>query len=235
MRIFSKLFAALVVLTLISCCFMGTTFARYVTTGTNVATTDVANWDIEFKNANDQSLDETITFGQLSPSMAAASEGTPRSNSTAPKLVAVITNNSEVAAQVSVSVGNLTLSALEGTLTYGSTSDTDNPTKDQAKGLFSIELYYHDTSAEISSTSDLTKITLNGGNADVKTLSAKSGDAAAKIYLYAILTWTTDDTNTTAAGGWYGDALDTWVGENVAGVSYSVTYTAAQASKLPNA
>ena len=141
---------------------------------------------------------------------------------------AVIKNNSEVNAKVSVTVGDVTLSALQGSLTYGSGSDTENPTEDQVKALFTIELYYHDTSAAIGSTNDLNKITLSDGKADVKTLTAGSNAA---IYVYAVLTWTTDDTNTSAAGGWYGDALDTWVGENVAGVSYEVTYTAVQASQ----
>ncbi len=229
-KILPKLFAALVVLTLISCCFLGTTFARYTSTGENIASVEVANWNITFTNASNQSLDENIKFGQLSPSMADAGADTTRSNSTAPKLVAVIKNNSEVDAKVSVTVGDLTLSALQGSLTYGSASDTANPTEDQVKALFKIELYYHDTSAEIGSTKDLNKITLNDGKADVKTLTTGSNAA---IYLYAVLTWTTDDTNTSAAGGWDGDALDTWAGENVAGVSYAVTYTAVQASQTP--
>lgn len=228
-KILPKLFAALVVLTLISCCFLGTTFARYTSTGKNLASVEVANWDIKFENASSASLDENIKFGQLSPSKADAGAGTTRSNSTAPKLVAVIKNNSEVNAKVSVTVGDVTLSALQGSLTYGSGSDTENPTEDQVKALFKIDLYYHDTSADIGSTDDLNKITLSDGKADVKTLTVGSG----AIYLYAVLTWTTDDTNTSAAGGWYGDALDTWVGENVAGVSYAVTYTAVQASQTP--
>lgn len=227
-KILPKLFAALVVLTLISCCFLGTTFARYTSTGENIASVEVANWNIEFKNASDAALDENIKFGQISPSKAEAGADTTRSNSTAPKLVAVIKNNSEVNAKVSVTVGDVTLSALQGSLTYGSASDTTKPTEDQVKALFTIELYYHDTSAAIGSTNDLNKITLSDGKADVKTLTAGSNAA---IYVYAVLTWTTDDTNTSAAGGWYGDALDTWVGENVAGVSYEVTYTAVQASQ----
>lgn len=232
-KILPKLFAALVVLTLISCCFLGTTFARYTSTGENLASVEVANWDIEFENASSASLDENIKFGQLSPSKADAGAGTTRSNSTAPKLVAVITNNSEVNAKVSVTVGKVTLSALQGSLTYGSGSDTSKPTEDQVKALFTIELYYHDSSAAIGSTSDLNKITLSDGKADVKSLAAAVDSNADAIYLYAVLTWTTDDTNTSAAGGWYGDALDTWVGENVAGVSYEVTYTAVQDSQIP--
>lgn len=230
-KILPKLFAALVVLTLISCCFLGTTFARYTSTGKNLASVEVANWDIKFENASSASLDENIKFGQLSPSKADAGAGTTRSNSTAPKLVAVIKNNSEVNAKVSVTVGDVTLSALQGSLTYGSGSDTENPTEDQVKALFKIDLYYHDTSADIGSTSDLNKITLSDGKADVKSLAAAADSNADAIYLYAVLTWTTDDTHTSAAGGWYGDALDTWVGENVAGVSYEVTYTAVQDSQ----
>lgn len=233
-KILPKLFAALVVLTLISCCFLGTTFARYTSTDENSASVEVANWNIEFKNASDEALDADIEFGQLSPSKAEAGAGTTRSNSTAPKCVAVIKNNSEVAAKVSVTVGAVTLSGLQGDLDYGSDSDTSKPTEDQVKALFTIELYYHYSNAAIGSTSDLNKITLSGGKADLeKPLAAAADSNVAAIYLYAVLTWTTDDTNDDDAGDWYGDALDTWVGENIASVSYAVTYTAVQASQTP--
>lgn len=99
-RIASKLFAALVVLTLISCCFLGTTMARYTTSNSGVASVDVALWNITFTgNATDES---TFSFGDLSPAMEKY-DGTARTNSTNPELIVSITNNSDVSAKVKVS------------------------------------------------------------------------------------------------------------------------------------
>ena len=49
-RIVSKLFAALVILTLISCCFLGSTFARYTSKSTGTASVGVAKWDVDITN-----------------------------------------------------------------------------------------------------------------------------------------------------------------------------------------
>lgn len=104
-RIASKLFAALVVLTLISCCFLGTTFARY--TSTNVggnATIDVAKWDIDVASGSTVEVGETkANITQLSPSMDTTDNAT---NTSTPVLVAVVTNNSEVSATIDY-IGNV--------------------------------------------------------------------------------------------------------------------------------
>ena len=42
-----KLSFILVVLTLLSCCFLGSTFARYTSGGTGTATVQVAKWDVK--------------------------------------------------------------------------------------------------------------------------------------------------------------------------------------------
>lgn len=104
-RIASKLFAALVVLTLISCCFVGTTFARY--TSTNVggnATIDVAKWDIDVASGSTVMVGETTAnITQLSPSKDTTDNAT---NTSTPVLVAVVTNKSEVSATIDY-IGNV--------------------------------------------------------------------------------------------------------------------------------
>lgn len=45
--IVSKLLLGLVLLTLISCCFLGSTFARYTSGGSGSASTGIANWSID--------------------------------------------------------------------------------------------------------------------------------------------------------------------------------------------
>ena len=52
------------------------------------------------------------------------------------------------------------------------------------------------------------------------------------LYIFAEVTWTSDDKTV------YGDAADkrdTWVGENVTSVSWTISYTAVQVTELPNA
>ena len=47
----AKLFIALIALTLISCCFLGSTFARYTSGGKGSASTGVAKWSIDVTGA----------------------------------------------------------------------------------------------------------------------------------------------------------------------------------------
>lgn len=86
-NIFSKLFVALVVLTLISCCFLGSTFARYTSEGTGSASVEVANWKIDVTGGGTEGATEVSFTQQLSPS---AEDGTGRVNSTGRILVATI-------------------------------------------------------------------------------------------------------------------------------------------------
>lgn len=207
-NIFSKLFVALVVLTLISCCFLGSTFARYTSEGTGSAVTEVATWSI---SASLGEAGETgvgnIDFGMLSPSDAADDTGT---NDTGVILVATITNNSDVAASIS-------LDALEDpSFDYGE-DEPDDKDANEANALdcFSIALYASTTKSEstaIDTTDDAytTAITIN----------ANGGI----LYVYACVTWTTSS-----------NVLDTWIGENVESISWTINYTAVQASEQPTA
>ena len=87
--------------------------------------------------------------------------------------------------------------------------------------MFSIKLYQDDSDtwsdgAEISGTFDL---------------EAKSGESATTVYIFAEITWTSTDYQ----GASVSDAIDTWAGKNVTGVSYAISYTAVQSSELPTA
>lgn len=80
-NIASKLVLVLFVLTLISCCLLGSTFARYVSSGTGSASIDIAKWDIDITGGGTGGS-TTVTFGDLSPSMAEFSNSSTRSNET---------------------------------------------------------------------------------------------------------------------------------------------------------
>ena len=234
MRIFSKLFAALVVLTLISCCFMGTTFARYTSTGTGTATVDVAKWDVDITAAGTTVGDTTtLSFEELSPSVAESNGTANRQKYSELMVAATITNKSEVDATVTISAGAIQLSG--ATMAEG-TSTKAAPTKEQVASLFTLKLYTakSDKITDLESgleSKALTEITTNSNSV---TLKAKTADGTLDaLYVYAVVIWTSQDVGVSDSNGWVGDQLDTWAGINLTSVSWSLSYTAVQASELP--
>ena len=222
--IVSKILLAIVALTLISCCFLGSTFARYTSGGTGSAGTSVAKWDVSFDTEGQTEITET----KLSPSMGEyKGADDKRTNSTGKILVATITNSGEVKASVTITVGDETIALLNGAYGNGYTAENVSTVPDvgasqeQVANLFSIKLYQDDSDtwsdgAEISGTFDL---------------EAKSGESATTVYIFAEITWTSTDYQ----GASVSDAIDTWAGKNVTGVSYAISYTAVQSSELPTA
>ena len=210
-KLVSKLFVAVVVLTLVSCCFLASTFARYTSGGSGTGTVEVATWKITGEGTGDAGKIEA-KFNQLSPSKDAY-DNTPRTHSTAPVLVATIKNTGDVDALVTLTTGESTITAPAG--------GWENPyTESEIEGLFTIKLYTSDTDGAADSVAGLTAYTV------AINVPATSGT----LYVYAVVTWTSDyDT----VKGEAADARDTWVGENVKGVSFDISYTAVQNSQLP--
>lgn len=209
-KLVSKLFVAVVVLTLVSCCFLASTFARYTSGGSGTGTVEVATWKITGEGTGDAGKIEA-KFNQLSPSKDAY-DNTPRTHSTAPVLVATIKNTGDVDALVTLTTGESTITAPAG--------GWEPYTESAIEGLFTIKLYTS-TEEEVSpAVGDLTAYTV------ALNVPATSGT----LYVYAVVTWTSDyDT----VKGEAADTRDTWVGENVTGVSFDISYTAVQDSQLP--
>lgn len=209
-KLVSKLFVAVVVLTLVSCCFLASTFARYTSGGSGTGTVEVATWKVTGEGTGDAGKIEA-KFKQLSPSKAAYVD-TPRTHSTAPVLVATISNTGDVDALVTLTTGASTITKPEG-------GWVEYP-ESEIEGLFTIKLYTS-TEEEVSpAVGDLTAYT------KAINVPATSGT----LYVYAVVTWTSDDET---VKGEAADARDTWVGENVKGVSFDISYTAVQDSQLP--
>lgn len=229
-RIASKLFAALVVLTLISCCFLGTTMARYTSAGTGKATVQVAKWDIAFNETNSG----TISFGPISPNMTGYDDANNQNqtNPITPSTMVVITNNSEVSAKVTVVISDITYTAVSGGsvtfgngMTYSNGEVSGTPTQEQVENALRFAVTV--TGAKQDDTYTYT----DGSVAYVGTLNGQSS-ATESISVSASLTWVTAY-STTQSDGVLEDAIDTWIGENIASLSISVSYTAVQASELP--
>lgn len=213
----SKLLLAAIALTLISFCFLGSTFARYTSSSNGSASLNVAKWDVAY----DIEADTDAVFGSLSPNKTAYAggasydEANKRKKSTGKILVATITNSGDVDALVTVSaVEPPSLWNGESEVSFG-----DGYTKEAIQGLFSIKLYKgtsdSDTSTETALQSE-ENVTANGGT----------------LYIFAEVTWTSDDET---VFGDVADARDTWVGQNVTKVSYNISYKAVQNSERPNA
>lgn len=210
-RIASKLFLLVLVMTLISCCFLGSTFARYTSGASGTGSLTVAKWDIVFDEVagTDTSLD--VTFEKLSPSKAAYTD-TARTHSTAVVPVATIKNKGDVAALVTLTTGSeptLTCGAAYGT---GVTTGNGAPTEEECKKVFTIALY--SDAAGVNPITGDQNIAANGGTLDI----------------YAKVTWTSDVGGLTGENA---DIRDTWIGEHVSAVTWTLECTAVQDSVLP--
>ena len=223
--IVSKVVLVLVVLTLISGCFVGTTLARYASQGSGSATTSVANWRVSITGAA-VSDSASMEFSDLSPSDEAWSSGVTRKHSTGKKLVATIVNAGEVDATVTVSVDTTEANVK----VYGLGSESNDASADVVSSwgdydkatvldLFTVDLYYNTDNDAGTATKFTSGTALSDALAPEKT-----------YYIYAEVTWTTADSG---EDGTAGDALDTWVGNNVGSIVYNLSYTAVQASEVP--
>lgn len=211
-KLVSKLFVAVVVLTLVSCCFLASTFARYTSGGSGTGSVEVATWKITGEGEGQINAQ----FNQLSPSMDEYVD-TPRTHSTAPVLVATISNTGDVDALVTLTTGASTITA-----PAGGWGGDGGYTESAIEGLFTIALYTSTTNGAADSVDGLTAYTV------AINVPATSGT----LYVYAVVTWTSDDET---VKGEAADTRDTWVGENVTGVSFDISYTAVQNSEAPNA
>ncbi len=207
----SKLFLLIVLLTLISCCFLGSTFARYTSGGSGTATLSVAKWNIEGPAEGEMD----VTFSKLSPSKDEY-VSTARTHSTGRELAATIVNKSDVDALVTLTADNEQLTNILGN-SWGDYSE------DVIKGLFAIKIYTN-TENKAEGATEYTSA--------VKLTAASDGTAQAggTLYVYVEVTWTSDTEGVT---GDEADKRDTWVGENISAVSYTLSYKAVQDSELP--
>ncbi len=198
------MFVALVVLTLISCCFLGSTFARYTSEGTGSATVEVANWKIDVIGGGTEGATEVSFTQQLSPDYDTPFSGdTNRTNTTAKLLIAEIKNNGEVDASLTVSAAALTY---EGTTLCAGITSVDSEeaaSQEQFNQVFSIQLYQY---VGASSTPDSAE-TIDG---------AIALGVGQTVYIYATITWTTLDQ---VHGEAVADAVDTWFGENLTAIA----------------
>lgn len=228
-NIASKLVLVLFVLTLISCCLLGSTFAMYVSSGTGSASVGIAKWEIDITGGASGSTE--IDFEKLSPDVDAAfKDTTNRVQATGKKLVATIENKSDVNAIVTVGFANDPGMIITGP-TSGAGINTENwndpdaaASEWQIRQVLQIKLYWDDSETYTNGKE---------WNGEQNLAAATNGTNGGKIYIFAEATWTSMDTQ--YANENVADAIDTWIGENVKKISANITFSAVQGSELPEA
>ena len=220
-NVVSKMLLLVLILTLISCCFLGSTFARYTSSGSGSATLNVAKWAIDIEGGANEGGTSVNFAEKLSPSKydynttvdGEYTANTVRSNSTGKLLIATINNTGDVAALVTVAAGEVNVTA---------GVEFSDPTEPEVKEVFKINLWYGTQEGENYATNAITS-----GSTEIP-LDATNG----VIYIYAEVIWTSD---TATIKGENADVRDTWIGENVTSVSYNISYKAVQSTELPGA
>ncbi len=214
----SKLLLLVALMTIVSCCFLGSTFARYISTGTGTATIQVAKWAINVGDTGSGAA----KFDKLSPSMDPY-EGTVRANPSGKILVASMSNDGDVDALVKFTVGKVEVAC---NAAFGTGVATDRiPTEAEVKEVFSVKFYYATTNSAAAATNEITNkgVTLNA-----------AGGTTTKIFIFAEATWTSDTTSDTGTiNGENADLRDTYIGKHVTNVVFNYTWEAAQATERP--
>lgn len=122
-RILTRVLVVLAALTLLSCCFLGSTFAKYVTSAGGSGTVGVAKWDVSVT----PSSSGLYKFDKLSPTV-----GDDTTQSTGAVDVVTVTNSGDVSALISYSV------SMEPNFKSGYTSNRD--IEGQFSNVFSVKV-----------------------------------------------------------------------------------------------
>ena len=212
----SKLLLLVALMTIVSCCFLGSTFARYISTGTGTATIPVAKWAITVGETGSGAAQ----FAKLSPLAAPYEEGTVRANPSGKILVASMSNDGDVDALVKFTIDDVVIASDVAFGTKGVATD-GIPTEAEVKEVFSVKFYYALTESAAAATNEITDegVTLNA-----------AGGTTTEIFIFAEATWTSDTENITGENA---DLRDTYIGEHIANVVYNYTWEAVQHTDLP--
>lgn len=257
-KLFLRSVAALAALTVVSCGLLGSTFARYISTSEGDAVTGIAKWDVKLDNLPDTAAIMAVQ-NKLSPDVNGFDGTKDRLQSTDGALALTITNQGDVDANITVSIGSELIYYSEYSddaqkpftdwndrgFTVAEDGTITAPSNAEANAVIRMEFAYSTTSAEVSDATDWKSLTeiaadINKQNSGTGIkLSAKSGDAAGgSFYFFVRATWTSQDKyfydKDQGTAEKMSNLLDTWFGEKIVAVGQRITFTALQSSELPN-
>ena len=233
-RIFSKLTVCVAALALVSCAFVGGTFARYTTGNqTTPGGVNVADWDIEIIN-------EGEGFLELAPNMQAYDDETGteiRSYQIAGGKVLEIHNNGQVdglfTLTVNTNADSYVMEDKEGNPielpTYS--AELNNP---EWEGVKVSNIFTVGTLTVTKNNTTTVGATTDPSGINNYTVELAAGDYV--IISIGSVTWTSDlaSDNLSVTKGVYGNLRDTWLGENVSMVGYEMTWSVDQAENVPS-
>lgn len=157
-----------------------------------------------------------VDFNMLSPSKEEYGSAA-RTNETGRLLVATITYEVDVDTILTLDHG---IVVLQGNPSYGGGMETaGTSTQAEVEAVFSIALYVNEKEDKADTSTAYSEMTLVAGTNDT-------------LYVYAEVTGTSDTGSIT---GDLGDKRDTWIGGNITGVQYEISYKAVQNTQIPDA
>lgn len=253
----AKLLVVLIALLLIACSLLGFTLARYITEERDgQGGVNIAQWDIEWTDTLTTAGGTGATLAMISPAMEEY-DSTNRTHAITDgdSKALIITNKSDVKATVTLKITNKlnfysnsekdestglfkTVTAPTNVNEWNNVDLDDIITAAKPTGVTGTELalvtvYQADGTAK---TDTIPKTTQD--NVTTYTITLDVGEKL-EVTIGEI-TWTSDlaSDDTSGSGGQdnrgkYGDARDTWIGENVGSVGFAYSWSAVQGSQLP--
>lgn len=240
----------LLLLTLISGCFLGSTFARYVSKGEGDLSAGVAEWKIT-ETPTDGTGTAAVDLGDFSPNMNKYTD-TTRTRSLSNIGLFKITNEGDVDAFLYLTIAGTAVdpdnagSITTAVTAYGYEGDGDTASSTAYEFDQDPTDPYEPSSTEFGQIFTITAtVTYSGSTTqDQDYYILKPNES---ITVTVGVTWTSDlsgdgtgdkviqeaDKFPEAAGVVYGDLRDTWIGENIAAVGFSYSWYALQGSELP--
>ena len=224
--VLKKLTIGIAAMALISCAFVGGTFARYTTGEKEIpGGVNVADWKIEV-------IEDAADIFEFTPNMEAyGSEARTKTVSEGGKILE-IKNSGKVAATVTIKVD---------TSSYVMEDKEGNPAQFPEYSVVNGEA----VNAEWESVTVSNIFTIVGLTVQYSgSTTTEDGDTQGIVTTYTItlqagesvivsvgkVVWTSD---LTGENGAYGDLRDTWIGENISQIGYKMTWSAVQAEELP--
>ena len=224
--VLKKLTIGIAAMALISCAFVGGTFARYTTGEKEIpGGVNVADWKIEV-------IEDAADIFEFTPNKEAYTDQVRTKTVSEGGKILEIKNSGKVAATVTIKVD---------TSSYVMEDKEGNPAQFPEYSVVNGEAvnaeWENVTVSNIFTIGDLTvqysgsTTTETGdtqGDVTTYTITLKAGESV--IVSIGKVVWTSD---LTGENGAYGDLRDTWIGENISQIGYKMTWSAVQAEELP--
>ena len=237
-RIFSKLTVCVAALALVSCAFVGGTFARY-TSGEYVTPggVNIADWNVEI-------IDEGIDIFEMAPNKAEysgkgydAAKVRSYTVSGGGQILKII-NHGQVAAKVTIKVkaDSMVMEDKNGeAITLPTYSVVDGKEQNpEWKDVGIDDIFVIDTPLTVEysgATGALTADTTSAPGYSIYTATIKTNEYV--TVSVGSVKWTSDFESDGNNCGPYGDLRDTWIGTNVAKIGYEMRWSADQAENVP--